>query len=72
VDAIDNSTSQNRKAHGETLKELGELKTLVRRVPSIRWIDWAILIGTFVSAIASVIGYWAQIVAAFRAFLNVF
>jgi len=44
-----------KEAHKETMKELGELKILVRRVPALRWIDWAILIAAVISAAAAVI-----------------
>jgi hypothetical protein len=47
--------SQGKVAHQETMQELDALKGLVRRVPALRWIDWAILIFGAVAATAAVL-----------------
>jgi hypothetical protein len=48
-------TGQNKSLHGETMKEIGDIKISVDRLARARWIDWAILIAGSIAAIAAVI-----------------
>ena len=56
----------------DMIEEQRNLRDTFLQLTRPRWIDWAILFVSLIAAAASVIGYWPQIVAAFRGLLHVF